>query len=180
MLKGLFTAVLLCASYGLVYLAYGKKGIAYTAETSGSRKLIFTSVVVALGTLFWGMALLFWIEGIANKDLLMCKIATFALPVLYLLWVVFTRQRVKAEMEASEQEEAVIQQEQEKYAKREEEARIKWEQSKQAERENPPERIKVVVDRSEETLTCPNCKRAQRSDRKSCYNCGAIFEDETT
>lgn len=178
MIKGLFFVVLLCASYGLVYLAYGKKGIAYTTETSGTRKLLIAAVVVALGTLFWGMALLFWIEGIAKGDLLMCQIATFALPLLYALWAVFTRQRVKAEIAASEQEETVIRQEQERYAKREEEARIKWEQSKQAERENPPERIKVVVDRSEETLNCPNCKRAQRSDRKSCYNCGAIFEDQ--
>ena len=71
----------------------------------------------------------------------------------------------------------VARQEQEKYAKREEEARMKWEQSKQAEMENPPERVVVSVDRSEETLACPNCNRVQRSDRKFCYNCGAVFED---
>ena len=44
--------------------------------------------------------------------------------------------------------------------------------------QSKPEQITVTVDRSEETLTCPNCNRTQRSDRRICYNCGAIFEDQ--
>ena len=177
MIKALFLCIVLGIAYGLVSLAYGKDGIVFTSETSQPRKILLVTIIVALGVMFWAMALFFWLRGIANQDRLMCIVASFALPGVYLLWAVFTRKRIKAEIIASEQEEAVVRQEQEKYAKREEEARIKWEQSKQAERENPPERIVVSVDRSEETLACPNCNRVQRSDRKFCYNCGVAFED---
>lgn len=165
-------------AYGLACLAYGNKGVELRKEEKRFIVLVVATCVIWFGLRIWFISFGIWLGGNANKDEALCIALTLLLPTLYLLWVWYIRRGIEAEIAEMESAAEMEQKEKAEYEQKEEEARLKREASKQEEMENPPERITVVVDRSEETLSCPNCKRTQRSDRKACYNCGAVFEDE--
>ena len=103
MLKGFFMVLMIAASYGVLYLIYGKKGMELR-EIKG-KKNFGLCIPIALVLIFWALALAIWIEGDANDDKTLCIIITFAVPVLFGVLAFITRKRTKKAWEEYEKEE---------------------------------------------------------------------------
>ena len=93
MLQGLLMCAMLGLAYGVFYLIYGKKGIEIRKLT-GKRNLGILAVI-AIMLIFWVMALMFWVSGIASGDTVTCIVITFSVPVILLIWGIFARKKAK-------------------------------------------------------------------------------------
>ncbi len=93
MIKGLLFVLLFASGFGITYLLYGKEGMALR-ERQGKKNFI-TSILLGFLMLLWGMALLFWISGLARNDTPLCIALTFAIPVILVLAGFKTRANVR-------------------------------------------------------------------------------------
>lgn len=93
MLKGFLFVLLFASGFGITYLLYGKEGMALR-ERQGKKNFI-PSILIGFLMLFWGMALLFWVSGLARNDKPVCIAVTFGIPVILLLAGLKTRANVR-------------------------------------------------------------------------------------
>ena len=131
MLQGILMVVLLAASYGLVYLAYGKEGMATRKELG--IKGIFQIIVIAVISIFYALLIGLW--GIEAKHDWYEYAFLIGGPVLYILFVVYARswskkntkllkeekeQQLREQKEKKEQQIQLEKQEQERKNEKEE------------------------------------------------------------
>lgn len=93
MLKGLLMCAMLGLAYGVLYLIYGKKGMAI--RKYNGKKNIGLLALIALMLIFWALGLSLWIGGIAAKDIVVCIVITFLVPLIIALWAIIARNRIK-------------------------------------------------------------------------------------
>lgn len=102
MLKGLFMTAMLCASYGIVYLIYGRDGIALRDRQG--KKIWGPCIGIALLLMPWIMGVgLVWSVNTATRDIWLAIGVTILMPIIVLILTLITRKRVR---EALEQEKS--------------------------------------------------------------------------
>ena len=84
---------LFASGFGLSYLIYGKEGLGLRLQEGKNNILL--AILLGLVVLFWGMCLLFWVEGIARGDKALCIGVTIGVPVILLIAGIITRIKVR-------------------------------------------------------------------------------------
>ena len=93
MLKVLMFIGLFASGIGLSYLIYGREGLGLRQQEGKNNILL--AILLGLVVLFWGMCLLFWVEGIARGDKALCIGVTIGVPVILLIVGSVTRIKVR-------------------------------------------------------------------------------------
>ena len=101
LLKGLMMAAMVFASFGVVYLIYGKDGLELRQRQG--KKLVLPCIGVGALLLLWMLCLILWVTHSAAKDTGLAIAVTFGVPVLILFLTVRTRSRVKKALEEEQQ-----------------------------------------------------------------------------
>lgn len=97
MLKWLMLIPFILAGYGILYLAYGKEGMALR-ERQGKKPPFWGVFLLAVVLMFWFMSLFFWDLG-GEGDRMLRWLIAIAVPALIALAVVLTRRKTKKELE---------------------------------------------------------------------------------
>lgn len=94
MLKGLLMCAMFGLAYGVLYLIYGKKGMAIR-KYNGKKSTGLLVVLIALMLSCWDLCLFLWIVGIGSKDIAVCIVITFLVPLIIALWAIIARNKIK-------------------------------------------------------------------------------------
>jgi len=89
--------IALAAAVGIMFAAYGKKGLQYRKEQGAND--IVTAVMMAVIVFFWALDLLNFIaatEAVAS----MTYVFVFGAPILLIIWILYSRVKIKQEMAA--------------------------------------------------------------------------------
>ena len=89
--------IALAAAVGIMFAAYGKKGLQYRKEQGAND--IVTAVMIAVIVLFWALDLLNFIAATEAVDS-MTYVFVFGAPILLIIWILYSRVKIKQEMAA--------------------------------------------------------------------------------
>ncbi|MBQ8831219.1 MAG: hypothetical protein IJ017_06440 [Oscillospiraceae bacterium] len=89
--------VSLAAAVGIMLAAYGKKGLQYRKEEGAND--IVTAIMMAVIIFFWGLDLIGFITATESVSS-MTYIFVFGAPVLLIVWILYSRFKIKQEMAA--------------------------------------------------------------------------------
>lgn len=188
MLQGFFTVMFIALGYGLVYLAYGHKGMELKKELGQSVTL--PTVVSWFALIVWGLCLLF--VGMESQDQIYCQIGSILIPVCYLIYFFYIRNWVKKTAVLWEEEKRRAAEErrekevrEREIRKAEEERRRKQEEIKAAAANNPAMAgdfvdAQIITNEKGSFLLCMNCGTEQQINRNICFRCGKRFAAKKT
>ena len=97
MLKGIMMVAMFFASYGVVYLMYGKEGMALRQRQG--KNIVGPCVGIAIMLLLWMLCIILLIAGAASGDTALAIAVTVIVPVIVIALVFTTRKRVKKALE---------------------------------------------------------------------------------
>ena len=97
MLQGILMAAMLFASYGVVYLMYGKEGIAL--RNRQGKKIMGPCIGIAILLMIWMLCILLLAAGAAAGDTGLAIGVTVLVPIVILVLILSTRNKVKKALE---------------------------------------------------------------------------------
>lgn len=89
--------IALAAAVGVMLASYGKKGLKYRKENGAND--IVTAVMMAVIVFFWELDLLTYITAKDSANG-MTYLFVFGAPILLVIWVFYSRHKIKQEMSA--------------------------------------------------------------------------------